>query len=780
MKFALVGNPNSGKTTLFNTLTGSSARVGNWPGVTVDKKEGLYKCRAPLALERGGGDNPPATKIHIVDLPGIYSLSPYTPEEVIARQFIVEEKPDLIINIVDATNLERNLYLTTQLLEIDIPVVVALNMMDVIKREGAEIDVAALSGKLGVPVVPISALKAGDARTLMGKAVETLEYWPPAGHNRPVVAGRFPSPFAGLYNDVLQQVMAHGIGHPVFHTIKLLENDAIELLHDTGLLTAIQQRKLQFEHSATIPAGASHPAVDYEAEIADLRYKFITNEVKPAVVKRYRNNSLSQSEKIDRLLTHRVWGLPAFLGILFAVFHLIFAADFLFLKRLGVLNESVPSLGVLLQGYTESLQTFAGEQLSGLLQSANAAPWATGLLVDGLVNGVCAVLTFLPQILLLFLFLSILEDTGYMARVAFLMDRPLRRFGLSGKAILPMLMGFGCSVPAMMGTRTLDNEKEKRLTLMLIPFFSCGAKLAIWSIIVATMFPDNADFVVFAIYATGVAVAVLAALALKKTVFKNNRSNFVLELPVYRLPRIKNTSLYLWEKLKGFLITVTTIVAAATIVIWFLQNFNFRFELLEPGDSANSILGQIGSSIRWVFAPLGFAQTPDSWKLIVAILTGLIAKELVVATMGVLYIPGFSEEAAQTPEGESSLIAVLGALSVFSPLTAMTFMIFNLLSVPCFAAVATAFAELKSIKWTLFTLFFWFTTAWTVSFIVYQAGALFSKMNVATAVVFLLALSITGGSIVYAVTHKNNRKYRCSGCDECGEKCSAGSRRMEN
>ncbi|MDR0693899.1 MAG: ferrous iron transport protein B [Prevotellaceae bacterium] len=773
MRFALAGNPNSGKTTLFNTLTGSSARVGNWPGVTVDKKEGVYKCRAPLVSGQAGNKEQPASptaKIHIVDLPGIYSLSPYTPEEVIARQFIVEEKPELIINIVDATNLERNLYLTTQLLEIDIPVVVALNMMDVIKREGAEMDVAALSGKLGVPVVPISALNAGDARTLMGKAIQELEHWQPANNNRPRVADCPSSPFAGLYRDVLELVTAHGIGHPVFHTVKLLENDAIELLHDTGLTTAIQNLKLQFEHSAAAgDTGASQPAVDYEAEMADLRYKFITNEVKPAVVKSYRNRSLSQSEKIDRMLTHRVWGLPAFLFILFAVFHLIFAADFLFLKRLGVLSESIPSLGVLLQGYTEMLQTFAGEQFTGFLRSAGAAPWAIGLLVNGLVNGVCTVLTFLPQILLLFLFLSILEDTGYMARVAFLMDRPLRRFGLSGKAILPMLMGFGCSVPAMMGTRTLDNEKEKRLTLMLIPFFSCGAKLAIWSIIVATMFPENADFVVFAVYAIGVAVAVLAALALKKTVFKKNRSNFVLELPVYRLPRIKNTSLYLWEKLKGFLITVTTIVAAATIVIWFLQNFNFRFEMLDPGDSVHSILGQIGSAIHWIFVPLGFAEGPDGWKLIVAILTGLIAKELVVATMGVLYIPGFSEEAAQTPEGESSLIAVLATLSVFSPLTAMTFMIFNLLSVPCFAAVATAFTELKSAKWTLFTLFFWFATAWIVSFIVYQTGALFLKMNIATTVVLLLALSIIGGSIVYAATRKNKKKYPCTDCNGCSQ-----------
>jgi ferrous iron transport protein B len=771
MKFALAGNPNSGKTTLFNTLTGSSARVGNWPGVTVDKKEGIIKYRPQnVPPDAGNGE---WGKIHLVDLPGIYSLSPYTPEEVIARQFIVEEKPDAIINIVDATNLERNLYLTTQLLEMDIPVVVALNMMDVIKREGAEIDADALAERLGVPVAPISALNAGDARMLIRKVMKTVAHWRQATEGRqpdvirgstpfdrrpPVVGGR-QSPLAGLYREVLPLVAAHGIEHPVFHTVKLLENDAIELLHDTELTAAIQNRKLQFEQSAA--------AVDYEAEIADLRYKFITDEVKPAVVKSYKNKSQRQSEKIDNVLTHRIWGFPVFLLILFAVFHLIFAADFLFLERLGILSESIPSPGVLLQGYTQMLQTFAGGQLAALLQNAGAAPWATGLLVNGLVNGVCSVLTFLPQILLLFLFLSILEDTGYMSRVAFLMDRPMRRFGLSGKAILPMLMGFGCSVPAMMGTRTLDNAKEKRLTLILIPFFSCGAKLAIWSIIVAAIFPENADFVVLAVYAAGIAVAALAALALKKTVFKNNRSNFVLELPVYRLPRLKNTSRYLWDKLKGFLITVTTIVAAATIVIWFLQNFTFRLEMLEPGNSVHSMLGQIGSAIQWIFVPLGFAQGPEGWKLIVAILTGLIAKELVVATMGILYIPGFSEDAVQTQAGESSLIAMLAGLAVFSPLTAITFMIFNLLSIPCFAAVATAFSELKSMKWTAFVLFFWLAVAWSVSFLVYQIGSLLLQMNVATIVVLFLALSILGGSILYAATHKSKKKCMYGSCDNC-------------
>lgn len=743
MRFALTGNPNSGKTTLFNVLTGSSAHVGNWAGVTVDKKEGTYKLKLGDATSR----------ISIMDLPGIYSLSPYTTEEVIARQFIMDEKPDLILNIVDATNLERNLYLTTQLLEMDIPVVIALNMMDIIKREGSEIDSDALAEKLGVPVIPISAVKGTNIKLLMQTAVEQAKILRKGFSFLP------DTKLCDQYEKSLKLVTEYKIKNPVFHAIKLLENDSIELRHDAVLSAYIQTLKLEYENQKK--------AFDYEAEIADLRYKFITDEIKPSVVKVHRNIGVKNAEKIDKVLTHRIWGIPLFIVIMFAIFHIIFSEDFLGLKRLGLSEEGIPSLGVWLQGYVESFQEFLMGATANLLDSAGAAPWAKGAIVDGMINGICSVLTFLPQILLLFLFLSILEDSGYMSRIAFIMDRVLKRFGLSGKAFIPMLMGFGCSVPAMMGTRTLDNIKEKRLTLMLIPFFSCGAKMAIWSIIVAAVFPKNADLVVFGIYTIGIAVAVIAAIILKKTVFKGVSSNFVLELPVYRVPRIKDTLLNLWEKLKGFVIKVTTIIAAASIIIWFLQNFNLRLQMIGTEDSAESILGIIGNAIKWIFVPLGFASGPDGWKLVVAIITGLIAKEAVVSTMGVLYVPGFEGDAAETAEGESTIIAALASLSVFTPLSAMSFMIFNLLSIPCFAAVATVYAELKSYKWTVFTILFWFITAWVVSFLVYQGGTLISGSNWINILIVAFIIFL----IWFSFFRKRKKKNRCISCDKCPHDC---------
>ncbi|MDR1170760.1 MAG: ferrous iron transport protein B, partial [Prevotellaceae bacterium] len=564
MRFAIAGNPNSGKTTLFNSLTGSNAHVGNWPGVTVDKKEGVYKLRH---------SNGTIEKINIIDLPGIYSLSPYTPEEVIARQFIMDEKPDLIINIVDSTNLERNLYLTTQLLEMDVPVVVALNMMDVIKREGSVIDSEILSQMLGVPVVPISALKSGNVKMLMSRCAKYVKIPRKGSSFLPETA------LAAQYGKVLKLVNDHHIKHPVFHAIKLLENDAIELMHDATLSAGIQNLKLEYE--------INEKPFDYEAEIADLRYKFITDRIKPYAVIALKNSGVIKSEKIDRVLTHRIWGLPVFMALMFAIFHIIFSRDFMFLHSFGIPEtDALSSPGVLLKSYMEDFQEFVMGKVNMFLENANAAKWAKGAIVDGLLKGVCSVLTFLPQILLLFLALSILEDSGYMSRIAFILDRILKRFGLSGKAFIPMLMGFGCSVPAMMGTRTLESVKEKRMTLMLIPFFSCGAKMVIWATVVPAVFRDNADFVIFCIYVTGIAVAIIGAVLLKKTVFRGIKSNFVLELPVYRYPRLKSILFQLWEKLKGFLTTVTTVIAASTLMIWFLQNFNLHLEMVaENSDS---------------------------------------------------------------------------------------------------------------------------------------------------------------------------------------------------
>ncbi|MDR2287440.1 MAG: ferrous iron transporter B [Prevotellaceae bacterium] len=749
MRFAIAGNPNSGKTTLFNSLTGSNAHVGNWPGVTVDKKEGVYRFRH---------SNNTVEKISVIDLPGIYSLSPYTPEEVIARQFIMDEKPDLIINIVDSTNLERNLYLTTQLLEMDVPVVVALNMMDVIKREGSIIDYEVLSQILGIPVVPVSALKSGNVKLLMNRCVEYVK--------TPRKGSSFLSStaLAEQYEKVLKLVDEHNIKHPVFHAIKLLENDSIELMHDATLSAGIQNLKLEYEKN--------EKPFDYEAEIADLRYKFITNNIKPQVVKVLKNTGAASSEKIDRILTHRLWGLPVFLVLMFAIFHIIFSKDFLFFKSFGIMEfdgpDGLSSLGILLKGYMEYFQNFVMTHTDLFLKNAGAYDWARGAIVDGLLKGVCSVLTFLPQILLLFLSLSILEDSGYMSRIAFILDRALRRFGLSGKAFIPMLMGFGCSVPAMMGTRTLESVKEKRMTLMLIPFFSCGAKMVIWATVVPAVFKNNADFVIFCIYITGIAVAIIGAIALKKTVFKGIKSNFVLELPVYRYPRLKSISFQLWEKLKGFLTTVTTVIAASTLIIWFLQNFDTSLNMVSE-NSDSCILKIFGDAIKWVFVPLGFAHGPDNWKLIVAILTGLLAKEAVVSTMGVLYkAKGYATDTHDSDANaisgkEESVTTALAANAVFTPLTAISFVVFNLLVIPCFAAVATARSELKSAKWTFFVIFFWFATAWIISFIVYQTGVLLKEVNLINRIIGVFIIVI----ILFSIFRRKKKKNKCIGCDKC-------------
>jgi ferrous iron transport protein B len=747
MRFAIAGNPNSGKTTLFNSLTGSNAHVGNWPGVTVDKKEGVYKFRdSENNVER----------INIIDLPGIYSLSPYTPEEVIARQFIMDEKPDLIINIVDSTNLERNLYLTTQLIEMDIPVVVALNMMDLIKREGSVIDADILSLKLGIPVVPVSALKSSNTGLLIERCIEYVK------QPRKGFSFLSSTSLAEPYEEVLRLVNQHQIKHPVFHAVKLLENDSIELMHNATLSADIQNLKLKYEKN--------DKPFDYEAEIADLRYKFITSDVKPYAVKVFKNSGARHTEKIDRIFTHRIWGLPVFLVLMFAIFHIIFSEDFLFLKSFGLIaTEGLSSPGVMFKTYMETFQDWVMATTGQMFERADAAKWAKGAIVDGLLNGVCSVLTFLPQILLLFLSLSILEDSGYMSRIAFILDRLLKRFGLSGKAVIPMLMGFGCSVPAMMGTRTLESVKEKRMTLMLIPFFSCGAKMVIWATVVPTVFRDNADMVIFCIYVAGIVVAILGAIALKKTVFKGIQSNFVLELPVYRYPRLKSIVLQLWEKLKGFLTTVTTVIAASTLIIWFLQNFDLRMNMV-PANGDLCILKTFGDAIRWIFVPLGFAQGPDNWKLIVAILTGLLAKEAVVSTMGVLYrAQGYVlDEQADNSIGSDTekVTAALTANAVFTPITAISFIIFNLLVIPCFAAVATARSELKSVKWTVFVIVFWFATAWLTSFVVYQTATLLKNVNLINIIATVIIIVIILITIVGRRTRKNN----CANCNKCQRK----------
>ncbi len=694
MRFALAGNPNSGKTTLFNTLTGSTAHVGNWPGVTVDRKEGTYKKLAE--------------PITIIDLPGIYSLSPYSPEEVIARNYIIDEHPDLIINIVDATNIERNLYLTTQLLEMDCPVVVALNMIDVVNREGVRIDTELLAQRLNAPVIPISALRADNIKGLMDQAYERA-------HSKRAAESVLSHSTLGEGFDKIAALLAgHDKRHPVFHAVKLLEGDPLERDELPNTTALVEEIKASMRLDSALQG-------DFEAAVADARYRFITALCAEAVVKT-KPDGPTTSDKIDKVLTSRAFGIPIFVAVMFLVFHFTFGEDLLALGAIfGV--EAIPSPGVWLQGLAGSLMDWLGTTFGALMTSAGAAEWAIGLVTDGLIAGVGSVLSFVPQIMMLFLFLTLLEDSGYMSRAAFLMDRLLRRFGLSGKAFLPLLMGFGCSVPAMMGTRVLDNDRERRLTIMLMPFFSCGAKMPIWAMFSAAIFPDNADLVVFGVYFLGILTSVGAALILKSTVFKGEASPFIMELPAYRLPKASNFLLNLWEKLKGYIVRAATVIAAATVVIWFLANFSFSFDMVEA-NGAGSILGVLGNFIRPIFIPLGFASGDTGWRAVVAILTGLIAKEMVVSTMGVLYTPG----AGDALESETAGAALTAALAgIFSPLAALSFMAFNLLSVPCMAAVAAMRAEMREKKWFWGTIAFWISTAWIVSFLIYNIGDLIFK-----------------------------------------------------
>lgn len=740
--FALCGNPNCGKTTLFNDLTGSTAHVGNWPGVTVDKREGVYKK---------GGES-----VAIVDLPGIYSLSPYTPEEVISRNYILDEKPYGVINIVDATNLERNLYLTTQLLEMDVPVIVALNMMDEVDKAGDKVDAKALEEKLGVPVVAISALKSTGTKELMARAVAM-----------PAVR-KGESVLRETLGEKLEEVRAfyaaEEVPSPLFHAVKLLERDELEL-----------ERK---NAAAVLEKAAGEQ--DLEAEIADARYKYISAQLSTAKTKAQKG-ALTKSDRIDKVLTHRVWSIPIFLVILFAIFHVTFSEDFLFIGAWAKLGGRLPALDDL--NLSEGMSTFVGIFYDGAVFSpgvilfnlfdtlfstitdavggAISTEWLSGLVADGVLGGLFAVLGFLPQILMLFMWFSLLEDSGYMARIAFVLDRIFRRFGLSGRAFLPMIMGFGCSVPAMVNTRTLADDKERTATVRVIPFFSCGAKLPILTacgaVLCKTVGLSNVDLITYGMYLLGVVAAIVCVLLMRNTSLKGETPPFIMELPAYHWPRFKNLMLHLWDKTKHFVKKAFTIIFASTVIIWLFSHLNWSWHYLPDEQMNESILASLGKFIQPIFTPLGFgfnnkAMMEFGWVFAVAALTGLIAKENVIATFGTLAAcltaavsnlnidPSVLGELEDMAEGAASAY-VMAKVAGISSAGIVAFIAFNMTTIPCFAACATAKAELPKGKF-IWTVLFWIVASYVVSAAVYTIGSWWWTAFIWAAVVAAVVLLI--------------------------------------
>lgn len=681
IKIALAGNPNCGKTTLFNELTGSKQHVGNWPGVTVDKKEGAYKKNK---------------EVLILDLPGTYSLSPYSAEEIIARDYIVKERPDAVINIVDGTSIERNLYLTLQIAETQIPMVIALNMMDEVEARGDKIDLAKLEKELGVPVVPIVARSAKGLDKLMEAAIETAK-----AKKRPKQLQIFSEPIETAAEQITEILNGSDPAAGYWNALKLVEGD--EIIWDT--LEDPKRDKIQ-----AVITDAEKEIEDLEAEMADLRYQFISKVVKSAVKKKNAGHVETFSDKLDKVLTNRVLALPVFAGIMYLMFSITFGETIL-----GV----IPGIGVWLQ--TIVVDFWEGpltEGVLGLLEMLRASDWVMSLFGDGILAGLGGVISFLPQILILFLLMSFLEDSGYMARVAFVMDRLFRKFGLSGKSFIPLLMGFGCSVPAMMASRTLENEKDRRMTMMLTPFMSCGAKLPIYLMFAATLFPNNNQtLVVFSIYFLGMAVAILSGILLNKTMFKGETSNFIMELPQYRIPTLRSVWIHGWEKVKGFAIKAGTVIFASTVLIWLLSSFSFTLQYLPAEEMENSIIAHIGKALKFVFLPLGFG---NDWRPVVGTITGFIAKENIVSTFAILFHAG-DEIAEAAMEGSA---AIPGLEIVFTQVTAYAYMAFNLLCMPCFAAVGALRKEMGSWKWTLKAVGFQMLTAYVIAFLINVIGNL--------------------------------------------------------
>lgn len=666
MRYALVGNQNCGKTTLFNQLTGSNQHVGNFPGVTVDSKVGEI---------RGEKEN------SVVDLPGIYSIRPYTNEELVTRRFILQEHPEGIINIVDATNIERNLYLTLQLLEMHIPMVLALNMMDEVRNNGGTIDIGKMEELLGIPVVAISAAKNEGIEDLIHAIKEVAEkrIYPK------VMDFCEKGAVHRCIHAVSHQVEDHAerIGiSPRFAATKIVEGD-----QDIIASLRLSENELDLmEHS--IVEMERDSGMDRNAALADMRYDFIEKVCVQAVIKCQESKEHRRSVQIDSVLTNKFLAIPAFLAIMLLVFWLTFGV-------LGTFLSDLLSMGI--------------DALSGVMDQALVSyginPVVRSLVIDGIFTGVGSVLSFLPIIVVLFFFLSILEDSGYMARIAFVMDRPLRRIGLSGKSFVSMLIGFGCSVPAVMSTRTLSSERDKKMTIMLIPFISCSAKIPIYALFAAAFFKERQALVMMGLYVLGILAGIFCAVILKKTMFHGKPMPFVMELPNYRFPSVKSVLLLMWDKARDFVQRAFTVIFIATLIIWFLQTFDTRFNVVT--DSGDSLLAMIGKLIAPLFVPLGFGD----WRAATALISGFSAKEAVVSTLGVL-----------TGTSMSRLSETLG--TIFTPLSAVSYLVFTLLYTPCVAAVATIRREMNSVWKTVGVVCMQCGVAWIAAWIVYQIGRL--------------------------------------------------------
>lgn len=682
MVFALAGNQNCGKTTLFNQLTGSNQHVGNFPGVTVDKKEGVIRPGGPAhPARRRGAHAADAGQNTVVDLPGIYSLSPYTSEEIVTRDFLIREKPDGVINIVDATNIERNLYLTLQLIELNIPMVLALNMMDEMRANGSTVNVKRLEEELGIPVVPISAAKNEGIDELIERALHTARAKTPP-RRQDFCSGAVHRCIHSLAHIVEDHAEAAGVPNR-FAATKLVEGDAPML----AMLHLSDNEVELIGHS--VAEMEAELGTDREAALADMRYAFIEKLCAQAVVKNGKSKSHLRSMRIDRVLTGKYTAIPIFLCIMLLVFWLTFGV-------IGTALSDLLTLGI------DAVTALADRALTAY----GINPVVHSLLIDGVCAGVGSVLSFLPVIVTLFFFLSMLEDSGYMARVAFVMDKLLRRIGLSGRSFVPMLIGFGCSVPAIMATRTLSSDRDRKMTILLTPFMSCSAKLPIYAVFTAAFFPRHGAVVMILLYVMGMAVGIFSGLLLKSTVYRGNPVPFVMELPNYRLPSPKSVALLLWDKAKDFLTRAFTVIFVATIAIWFLQSFDTRLNVV--ADSAQSMLAGIGRWIAPAFAPLGFTD----WRAATALITGFSAKEAVVSTLAVL---------------TGSTVATLGGAleALFSPLAAFSFLTFTLLYSPCVAAIAAVRREMHSGWAAARVALAQCAIAWLCACAVYQVGSLF-------------------------------------------------------